>query len=190
MIADDTSPEKTPPIIKNARENDRPKTDWGKMPPKKGAKERNPNFQGNKKNHWNNTQNPSQERPNWHGNPPHADMHEFMYRRNMEEFKNAHPKLFELMEQDIQLNKKAARLKELWKNAKIKEQKEEIQKELKNVITEHFKVRQERRLYELTLLEEKIKNMRKEIKNREAKMDKIINYRLKFLLEIEEGLEF
>lgn len=109
--------------------------------------------------------------------------------RNMEELKQKHPEFFALIQEDVRLEREGAQLKKEWKNADTSK-KEELKKELKEVITQHFQVRQKRRLYELQLLEERIQEMRKEINGREAKMERIVNKRLEDLLEKDDELEF
>ena len=107
----------------------------------------------------------------------------------MTELREKHPRLFELIQEDVDLEKKATELSQQWKAADAGK-KDEVKAELKKVLVQHFKVREERRLYELKMVEDRLQEMRKEIEDRQKKMDRIVSKRLNDLLEKEAGLEF
>ena len=108
----------------------------------------------------------------------------------MAELREKHPRLFELIQEDVDLEKKAAELAKQWKAAEAGK-KDEVKAELKKVLDQHFQVREERRLYELKMVEDRLREMRIEIEERPKKKDRIVEKRMKDLLEKEEaGLEF
>lgn len=108
---------------------------------------------------------------------------------SMGDLKKKHPELFELIQQDMNLNRKTRELVQAWKEAAA-DAKDGIKAELVEVATEHFQVRKDRQLYELKLLEERIEGMRKGLERRDAKKDNIINHRVKELLEKDEDMRF
>ncbi len=108
---------------------------------------------------------------------------------NFGELKKKHPELFELIQRDMELNKKTAELVQAWKEAAPGD-KDALKAELREVATEHFTVREDRQLYELKLLEERIQRMRKESEKRKEKMEKVVNRRVKDLLERDDDADF
>lgn len=163
-----------------------------KAPPPRGGYKPNGNMREAEKKDFRKKDGPHAgpgQRPdnrNWGGSP---NMHEIPRGWQMAEFRRKHPEYFELIEEDVRLEKKTAELAGQWKNAQDGE-KGGIKNELTEVATKHFKIRQDRRLYELRLMEEKIQDMRKDIERRNGRLEKIIHHRVKNLLEKDESSEF
>lgn len=131
---------------------------------------------------------PRQEDRNWNGGG-RSDWGGMPHLGNMGDLKKKHPELFELIQQDMSLNRKTRELVAAWKEAAA-DKKDGVKAELREVATEHFQVRKDRQLYELKLLEERIEGMRKGLERRDAKKDKIINHRVNELLEKDEDMRF
>ncbi|MDO4585081.1 MAG: hypothetical protein Q4D62_13380 [Planctomycetia bacterium] len=100
-----------------------------------------------------------------------------------------HPEFQKLLQEEVRLEKETRTLVKKFKDAPESEQKS-IRKELENVVTEHFQVRQQRRLYELKLMEERIQILREDIEDRDKNAGKIVKKRMNDLLESESGWKF
>lgn len=130
---------------------------------------------------------PRQDDRNWGGG--WSDRGGMPHMGNMADLKKKHPEFYELIQEDMNLNRKTRELVSAWKEAAA-DKKGGIKAELLEVATEHFQVRKDRQLYELKLLEERIESMRKGLERRDAKKDSIINHRVKELLEKDEDMRF
>ena len=98
--------------------------------------------------------------------------------------------MYEVYKQDDELERQAFRLADAYRNSTGKEEnRDKLRTELKEVVQKHFKVRQQRREYELKRLEDQLDRLRKSVKVHQEKSDAVIERRVSALLG-EDGLEF
>lgn len=111
-------------------------------------------------------------------------------RPNYEHLKESDPEMYEVYKQDDELERETFRLADAYRKSGGKEEnREKVRKQLKEVVEKHFKIRQQRREYELKRLEDQLDRLRKSVKMHQEKSDAVIERRLSALLG-EDGLEF
>ena len=99
------------------------------------------------------------------------------------------PEYKKLWSEDWQLEKKTMELLKKYQKAKD-DAKPALEAQLKATVTEHFQARQKRRMYELEKMEQRIQNFRKELEQRGNNAEKIVNDRLRQLLQNDESSKF
>lgn len=100
-----------------------------------------------------------------------------------------HPEFENLVREDIRLERETKQLVKKARESRGKAYNNAVS-ELERVVTEHFHVRQAKRLYELKLMEERIEELRGDIQLRESRADKIVKKRLEELLQEGDDLKF
>jgi len=110
--------------------------------------------------------------------------------RSPQEAFKTHPEFKKLVEEELRLERQSRALVQQIKNEKDSSKKDVLREELRKVVGEHFVVKQERRLYELKLLEERILELRAQIEGRNERKELIIERRMMDLIGTEEDLQF
>ena len=110
--------------------------------------------------------------------------------RSPQEAFKTHPEFKKLVEEELRLERQSRELVRQAKNEKDLQKKDVLREELRKVVEQHFVVKQERRLYELKLLEERIQELRIQIERRNERKDLIIERRMMDLIGTEEDLQF
>lgn len=100
------------------------------------------------------------------------------------------PEMFELHEQDGNLERRTAELCEQLRRLADDNEKAEVKKQLEEVVGRHFDVRQERRKLELKRLETELKRLNEAIEKRQAARDDIIKRRIMLLTGQNDPMEF
>lgn len=95
------------------------------------------------------------------------------------------PEMHRLMLEENELDRRSHELAAQFHRAPSPE-KEEIKRELAEVVTKQFRVRQERRMLELKRIEEEVKRLRESIERRNEAQDKIIERRVADLLGLDD----
>ncbi len=95
-----------------------------------------------------------------------------------------------LFEQDFELERKTMQLTEDFHKAPSDNARDEARKRLKETVTRHFTVRQERRELELKRLEEQLDHLRSSVKQRAEQQNAIIDSRLRELIDDEDMPRF
>ncbi|MBS0209363.1 MAG: hypothetical protein JSS27_10440 [Planctomycetes bacterium] len=99
----------------------------------------------------------------------------FSWQRDMHEHD---PEMAKLFERDGDLERQTSRLADRWRHAKDDDERTKLKQELREMIQQHFKVRQERRELELKRLEEQLGRLRESLKRRASQEKEIIEQRL------------
>lgn len=100
-----------------------------------------------------------------------------------------HPEFQRLLQEEVRLEKETRSLVKKFKETPENEQKA-VRKDLEKTVAEHFQVRQQRRLYELKLMEERIRVLREDIEERDKNAEKIVKKRINDLLDSDPGWKF
>lgn len=106
----------------------------------------------------------------------------FREMRFAEQLKTEDPKRYEQLKEEKRLENKSRILAKKYHETLDETEKTRIEIELKNVLEEAFKYRQMNRNAEIAQLEEKLKELREQNKERMENRDKIIELRLQELL--------
>lgn len=101
-----------------------------------------------------------------------------------------HPDFKKLVEEEVELERQSRELVRQHRAEKNPQKKAALETQLRTAVERHFVVRQERRLYELKLIEERVGNLRKQIEARNGKKDRIVEKRLEDLIGTDEDLRF
>lgn len=109
---------------------------------------------------------------------------------NLEAAFKTHPEFKALVEEEVVLERQSRALVKKYRAENDVERKKALEAELRTLVERHFTVRQERRLFELKLFEERIATLREEIEARNEKKDRIVEKRLIDLTGSEEDLRF
>ncbi len=99
------------------------------------------------------------------------------------------PELYQLLKDDQEFERKTADLAMRWRRAP-KNEREALQQELTDAVSQHFELRQRRRRLQLERLEQELQSLRKAIEKREQAREAVIHRRVAELLGIEEELGF
>jgi len=95
------------------------------------------------------------------------------------------PEMHRLMLEETELDRRSHELAAQYRRAPTAE-KEELKKQLAEVVANQFRVRQERRMLELKRIEEEVKRLRESIERRNEAQDKIIERRVAELLGLDD----
>ncbi|MDO4570458.1 MAG: hypothetical protein Q4D38_08750 [Planctomycetia bacterium] len=109
--------------------------------------------------------------------------------QNMQAVFKKHPEFQRLIEEDLFLERETRALVKRIKGASGDE-KEKLLAGLESLVKKHFEVRQAKRKYELKLMEERISKIREELEERDQKADRIVERRVRDLVEEDEDLKF
>jgi hypothetical protein len=118
---------------------------------------------------------PGESRPQ----PPHE----------LERMKEHDPDMYELMQKDMDLERKAFELSNAARRGS-QQDREKLREEAKELATQHFMVRQDRRKLQLKRMETELVKLRESIESREKQREEIISRRLAELLGEESDLGF
>jgi len=121
-----------------------------------------------------------------HGGPPPGHPR---FRDDWSTLEQRDPEMYALITQDQELERGSLELAQLYRVA-AEDAKEAIQRELHEVVSEHFKVRQQRRELELERLEEQLTRLKKQINVRNENADRIVQKRIGELTGQRDPLEF
>lgn len=97
----------------------------------------------------------------------------------------ADPEMHKLMVEEIELDRRSHELAAQFRRVPAAE-KEELKKQLAEVVSKQFRIRQERRMLELKRIEEEVKRLRESIERRNDAQDKIIERRVAELLGLDD----
>jgi DNA anti-recombination protein RmuC len=97
--------------------------------------------------------------------------------------------MYELEMSDQDMEQKTSDLSAQFHRAP-KDQREDLRKQMSDLVSKHFDVRQQRRKLQLSRLEQELKRMRDEIEGRNDKRADIVNRRLHELLGEKSDLDF
>lgn len=143
------------------------------------------------------------DRPGPHGppmHPPHGPMGRPMMPGRMpgampgpepdfEAMRNRDPEMFKLLQKDNELDRLTRELGMQFRQAPP-EERERIEREIRELVTKQFEIRQERRMIELKRLEAEIQRLREATERRAKAREQIIQRRISELLGREDDLGF
>jgi hypothetical protein len=102
----------------------------------------------------------------------------------------ADPELERLNQEDRTLEIESQRLVAAYRKAKEGQEQSGLRRQLADVVTRHFDVRQQRREREVAQLEERIRRIRESIDARQSSREELIQLRLEQLIREADGLAF
>lgn len=108
---------------------------------------------------------------------------------NWEQMKKHDPEMYELEMADLEMERKTHDLSRGFHMAP-KDKQDELRKEIREVVTKHFEVRQQRRKLQLERMEKELKRMRDEIARRNDARDQVVNKRVADLTGERGELDF
>jgi len=123
------------------------------------------------------------------GGPPHPAGPPRWPHQDWEQLQKNDPEMYKLLREDEDLDRQSRQLAMQYRLAP-KDGKEAIQKELEELVSKHFDVRQQRRALELKRLEEELQRLRDSIDNRNKLREQIVKKRVAELLGLDEGTRF
>lgn len=121
--------------------------------------------------------------PGHEGRPP-PPPHEMM-----EQMKEHDPEMYEFFEKEREIDRKSMAISQRLRQAP-KAEREKSRSELKELVSEMFRVRQGRRKLELTRLEDQLKRLKESHERREQNSEDLIRKRVSELLGEREDLDF
>ncbi len=104
------------------------------------------------------------------------------HQRQLEEIKESDPQRYERHKKMLELDKQTESLVKTFHSKNDEKEKDEIRKKLRKVLMQLFEYRQQQREEEIVRLNEKLKNLRDILDERQGKKDAIVDLRLKKLL--------
>ena len=107
--------------------------------------------------------------------------------RDIEGMKKNDPERFKMLKEDAELDLKIKELARKFKNEKDGEQKEALRKEITELCTKHFEVRQQRRELDLARMKAWLNQMEQGVEKSRQNKDKIIEQRINSLLDDSLG---
>jgi len=110
-------------------------------------------------------------------------------RAELERLRKYDPEMFELTRADEEYREESIELAGLYRRAKEPDEREEIRKELSQVVVKHFNVRQNRRKLEVKRMEQELDRLARLLERRERLREMIINKRVVDLLG-DDSLSF
>jgi len=119
------------------------------------------------------------ERQRFRGGPP----------MDWEAMEKNDPEMFKLMREDMRLEQEAHELAMKLRQAPP-DRRDAIKQEIRELVTKHFDVRQERRTMELKRLEKEISHVRESLEKRQSAKEQIIKQRVRELTGGEDDLTF
>jgi len=105
-------------------------------------------------------------------------------------FRRNDPEMDELEAQDHQLDRQTFDLVARYRMNVPSEERAELKKQIQEVVTKHFELRQKKRQLQLTRMEKELQRMRDEIKRRSEAQSEIVGRRLGELLGERDPLDF
>ena len=107
--------------------------------------------------------------------------------RDIEGMKRNDPERFKLLQKDFELDRKIKDLVRQYKSETNSEQKEVLKKEISELCTKHFEVRQQRRELDLARMKAWLNQIEQDINKSRQNKDKIIEQRINSLLDDSLG---
>lgn len=123
-----------------------------------------------------------------HGNGPHAGPRGPVP-FNIDDLRERDPEMFELMQADVDLDRRTHELADAVRRAAGDEQKS-LRAELEKIASQHFDVRQQRRTLQLKRMEKELARLREGIEKRNELRSAIIQQHIGELLGENEKLDF
>ena len=105
----------------------------------------------------------------------------------MENMRRNDPERFNLLKSDAEMDWKIRNLVFKFKKEKDAEKKEALRKEISELCAKHFEVRQQRREMDLARMKAWLNQMEQGLEKSRQNKDKIIEERIKFLLDDSLG---
>lgn len=130
---------------------------------------------------------PHGARPPFDRHPP-DDPHMRGHEEDLEALRQRDPKMADLVEKDIKLERASMELAEQFRRAGPDRQ-EEIRRELTELVTQHFDVRQQRRELEIERFKEQLERLQASLKRRAESKETVIRQRVAQLLG-EDVIDF
>lgn len=107
--------------------------------------------------------------------------------RDIENMRKNDPERFKLLQADAEMDRKIKELVFKFKKENDVEKKEALRKEITELCAKHFEVRQQRREMDLARMKAWLNQMEQGIEKSRRNKDKIIEQRIKFLLDDNLG---
>lgn len=107
--------------------------------------------------------------------------------RDIENMRKNDPDRFKLLQADAEMDRKIKELVFQFKKEKDEAKKETLRKEISELCVKHFEVRQQRREMDLARMKAWLNQMEQGIEKSRQNKDKIIEQRIKFLLDDNLG---
>lgn len=101
-----------------------------------------------------------------------------------------YPEFRQIVEKELALEAQSRELMKKFKTEKNAQKKAELEKQLRDIVSQHFDARQARRLFELKIFEDRIQELRKQTENRNALKERIVDKRMMDLIGTDEDLRF
>lgn len=101
-----------------------------------------------------------------------------------------YPEFRQIVEKELALEAQSRDLMKKFKTEKNAGKKAELEKQLRDVVSQHFDARQARRLFELKIFEDRIQVLRKQTEDRNALKERIVDKRMMDLIGSDEDLRF
>lgn len=101
-----------------------------------------------------------------------------------------YPEFRQIVEKELALEAQSRELMKKFKNEKDAGKKADLEKQLRDVVSQHFDARQARRLFELKIFEDRIQELRKQTEDRNALKERIVDKRMMELIGTDEDLRF
>ncbi|MBR0193621.1 MAG: hypothetical protein IJQ31_16315 [Thermoguttaceae bacterium] len=101
-----------------------------------------------------------------------------------------YPEFRQIVEKELALEAQSRDLMKKFKTEKDAGKKAELEKQLRDVVSQHFDARQARRLFELKIFEDRIQELRKQTEDRNGLKERIVDKRMMELIGTDEDLRF
>lgn len=101
-----------------------------------------------------------------------------------------YPEFRQIVEKELALEAQSRDLMKKFKTEKDASKKAELEKQLREVVSQHFDARQARRLFELKIFEDRIQELRKQTEDRNGLKERIVDKRMMELIGTDEDLRF
>ena len=110
--------------------------------------------------------------------------------QDLERLKESDPEMFKIVQGEMELERESHDLGEQFRRAAAGEARDDIKKELVDVVERHFQVRTERRELEVKRLEEQVARLRDSMTKRTEQKKEIVERRLSELMGKEYEIGF
>jgi hypothetical protein len=114
----------------------------------------------------------------------------FREKRRMKSLKILDPERYKKLIRRRELTKESFELAKKYREAESEREKGAIKKQMKSTMSELFEIREEEKTKRIEELEKELAKLKKTIKKRKQNKNKIIEKRMKQLIEKEEDLEW
>ena len=101
-----------------------------------------------------------------------------------------YPEFRQIVDKELALEAQSRELMKKFKTEKDAGKKAELEKQLRDVVGQHFDARQARRLFELKIFEDRIQELRKQTEDRNGLKERIVDKRMMELIGTDEDLRF